>query len=70
MNNTGGDQALDQTFARKICDAAQEYIERGFSVFPLSLGEKRPLAKWKRFQSEIVVADDIVTGKQIGRAHV
>lgn len=45
--------------ASKICNEAKEYIERGISCFPLSLSEKRPLAKWKHFQTEHPLEEDI-----------
>ncbi len=43
---------IEQSFASKICAAAKEYTEIGYSCFPLSLAQKRPLAKWKKYQSE------------------
>ena len=67
----------------QICNKAKEYNEQGMSCFPLSLGEKRPLAKWKRFQTEFPLEEDIddwmdngaprtdtETGKVIGRDSV
>lgn len=49
----------DADFAQTVCNAAKEYTEQGFSCFPLSLGDKRPLAKWKRFQTEFPIEDEI-----------
>ena len=46
-------------FNKSMCNAARELVENGWSVFPLSLGDKRPLAKWKRFQTEYASEDEI-----------
>lgn len=35
----------------RVCDAAREYVDSGWSCFPLSLN-KRPLNKWMKFQTE------------------
>ena len=74
---------LSPNFVTNVCDSAREYSERGFSCFPLSLGERRPLAKWKRFQTEFPLVDEIDdwqdngaprtdgdTGEEIGREAV
>lgn len=50
---------IPDKFNTAICNAAREYVERGWSVFPLSIGDKRPLAKWKRFQTEYPLEDEI-----------
>lgn len=42
-----------------ICNTAKEYIEQGFSCFPLSLNEKRPLARWKQYQTGYALEEDI-----------
>lgn len=71
------------TFTQTVCNAARELSERGISVFPLSLGDKRPLAKWKKYQTEFVSPEEIdewedrgaprtdaETGDEIGRENL
>lgn len=50
---------IPENFSKSICAAAHEYIENGWSVFPLSISDKRPIGKWKRFQTEYVLPDEI-----------
>lgn len=74
------DTGIVDGFNRIVANAAKEYVDRGWSCFPLSISEKRPLAKWKRFQSEYPLEDEIddwidngaprtdaETGNEIGR---
>ena len=43
---------------KEVCDAARKYVDQGWSCFPLSL-DRRPLARWKQFQTEHVLHDTI-----------
>ncbi len=52
-------RTVPDDFNTIVGNAAKEYTEQGYSCFPLSLGDKRPLAKWKRFQTEIPIEDEI-----------
>ncbi|MBP60394.1 MAG: hypothetical protein CMJ62_02605 [Planctomycetaceae bacterium] len=38
--------------ANPILDAALSYHERGWSILPMKMAEKKPAVRWKRYQSE------------------
>lgn len=40
-------------------EAALEYIERGWSIIPISPETKRPLIKWREFQGRIATAEEV-----------
>jgi hypothetical protein len=42
-----------------MLDVALDYAARGFSVVPQATGEKKPLVKWKPFQVEPPMVDDL-----------
>lgn len=49
----------EEKFRGDVCAAASEYIERGWSCFPISIDSKTPLSKWRRFQTELPTSDEI-----------
>ncbi len=54
------DTPLDMVEHREsICAAALENIEMGINCFPLSILDKRPLAKWKKYQTALMTEEDI-----------
>ena len=50
---------LPQDYNEVMADVAQEYTDNGWSCYPLSIDSKRPLAKWKRFQTEVPSYEEI-----------
>ncbi len=50
---------IPTNFNETICNAAREFIDNGWSVFPLSIGSKRPIGKWLRFQNEYPLNEEI-----------
>lgn len=43
----------------ECCNAALEYLERGFSVIPVKRSDKKPYVKWEDFQKRLPTADEI-----------
>lgn len=42
-----------------ICNAAKEFVDRGWSVFPISYDKRIPLSEWKEFQTRFVTEEEI-----------
>ncbi len=53
-------------FNQTICNAALEYADRGWSCFPLSISDRRPIDKWRRFQTEHPMTDEIDAWSDMG----
>jgi len=58
--------SIPKDFNVTVCNAAREFVERGWSVFPLSVHNKRPMAKWLRFQTEYPLDDEIDEWQDFG----
>lgn len=52
-------EATKQDLKDALYDAAVMAVERGWTVFPLSLSNKKPLNEWKRFQTEPTTLDEV-----------
>ncbi len=50
---------MNQEHVTKICNAAREYVDRGWSVFPISYDKRIPLDEWKPYQTTFVHPDQI-----------
>ncbi len=57
---------IPNNFNDIISNAAIEYAEKGWSCFPLSLGDKRPLASWRQYQTSIASEDEIASWSENG----
>lgn len=51
---------------KEITDKATEYLERGWSCFPLSVAQKTPLARWRQYQTEYPMLDEIDDWHAVG----
>ena len=49
----------EQIYMDELYSAASEYLDRGWSIFPLSIDGKRPLAEWKEYQTQRVTHDTL-----------
>lgn len=51
--------AAEQEFINELHDCALEYLERGWSFFPVSISSKKPLNEWKQYQSRKPTIDEV-----------
>lgn len=44
---------------KNVCNAAHEFVDNGWNIFPISYNTRLPLAEWKIYQTEHTTHDDI-----------
>lgn len=59
MQETTGQDQLVSTLKAEMHKAAREYLTRGWNIIPISIADKKPLIKWKDYQSRRVTDAEV-----------